>query len=174
MTNNPTSPRLAATASPPAGHDQHADALEILRSDHEEARALAEECRRYARTVAPEPDIAEIERTAETLCHVLGMLAEIEEELFYPVARTAMPTSQVIDVARLEHATAKEIIRQMQLTDPCSPRYEALLVALSDSVERHVQHEQSELFPRVRAAHLDLDALGERMSLRQEQLRAHH
>jgi hypothetical protein len=174
MTNNPTSPRLTGAVSTAADPVHHADALELLCSDHEEARALADECRRFARTAVPEPDIAELERTAETLCQVLGMLSEIEEELFYPVARTALPTSQVIDVAKLEHATAKQIIRQMQLTDPCTPRYEALLLALSDCVERHVQHEQSELFPRVRAAHLDLEALGERMSLRQEELRHHH
>lgn len=171
MPDHPTSPQLAGTH--PA-HPCHTDALELLRTDHQQARALADECRRFARTVAPEPDIAEVERTAETLCHVLGMLAEIEEELFYPAARAVLPTSQVIDLAKLEHATAKEIIRQMQLTDPCDPRYEALLVALSDCVERHVQHEQCELFPRVLEAHMELDALGDRMSLRQEQLRAHH
>jgi hypothetical protein len=171
MTHHPTAPRHSVTAGAEPCH--HADALELLRSDHEEARALAEECRRIAHTVAPEPDIAQVERTAETLCHVLRILAEIEEELFYPAARAALPTS-VIDVAKLEHATAKEIIRQMELTDPCEPRYEALLLALSDCVERHVHHEQSELFPRVLEAHLDLETLGERMSLRQEQLRSHH
>jgi hypothetical protein len=80
----------------------------------------------------------------------------------------------VLALARLEHATAKAIIRQLQLTDPGEPRYEALLVALSDCVERHVQHEQSELFPRVREAHLDLDELGDRMNERQQELRAHH
>jgi hypothetical protein len=171
MPDHPTSPQLAG-ADP--AHPCHADALELLRTDLQEARALADECRRLSRTAVPEPDISEVERTAETLCHVLGMLAEIEEELFYPAARAVLPTSQVIDVAKLEHATAKEIIRQMQLTDPCEPRYEALLVALSDCVERHVQHEQSELFPRVLEAHMELDALGDRMSLRQEQLRSHH
>ena len=169
MTTEPTS--RGANRSIPAAHpDAHADALEVLRCDHEEARALADECRRFARSVAPEQDI---QHAAETLCRVLRMLSEIEEDLFYPAARAAL-APQVLALARLEHATAEAIIRQLQLTDPGEARYEALLVALSDCVERHVQHEQSELFPRVREAHLDLESLGERMSERQEELRAHH
>ena len=146
------------------------DALEVLSHGHEQTRALADECRRFARSVAPEQDIQQV---AETLCRVLRMLSEIEEDLFYPAARAAL-APQVLALARLEHATAEAIIRQLQLTDPGEARYEALLVALSDCVERHVQHEQSELFPRVVEAHMELEALGDRMSLRQEQLRAHH
>ena len=169
MTTEPTS-RDAIRSIPGSHPDAHADALEVLRCDHEEARALADECRRFARSVAPEQDI---QHAAETLCRVLRMLSEIEEDLFYPAARAAL-APQVLALARLEHATAKAIIRQLQLTDPGEARYEALLVALSDCVERHVQHEQSELFPRVREAHLDLESLGERMSERQEELRAHH
>jgi hypothetical protein len=164
MTTAPTSRHAANDRA------AHADALEILRGDHEQARALADECRRFARSVSPEQDIQGV---AETLCRVLRMLSEIEEDLFYPAARAAL-APEVLALARLEHATAKAIIRQLQLTDPGEPRYEALLVALSDCVERHVQHEQSELFPRVRAAHLDLDELGDRMNERQEEWRAHH
>ena len=155
---------------PVAAQAAGADALEILRCDHEEARALADECRRFARSVSPEQDIQQV---AETLCRVLRMLAEVEEDLFYPAARAAL-APQVLALARLEHATAKAIIRQLQLTDPGEPRYEALLVALSDCVERHVQHEQAELFPRVREARLDLDELGDRINERQEEWRAHH
>jgi len=165
MTTAPTSRQDSKPASA-----THADALEILRGDHAQARALADECRRFARSVAPEQDIQQV---AETLCRVLRMLSEIEEDLFYPAARAAL-APQVLALARLEHATAKAIIRQLQLTDPGEPRYEALLVALSDCVERHVQHEQSELFPRVREAHLDLDELGDRMNERQQEIRAHH
>jgi hypothetical protein len=168
MTTDTTSRHVPGAASSESHHG--ADALEVLREDHAQARALADECRRFARSVAPERDIQQV---AETLCRVLRMLSEVEEDLFYPAARAAL-SPQALALARLEHATAEAIIRQLQLTDPGEARYEALLVALSDCVERHVQHEQSELFPCVRAAHLDLDSLGERMSERQDELRAHH
>jgi hemerythrin-like domain-containing protein len=144
------------------------DALDLLCREHEHAQALAEECRRHARSVSPDPQVRE---RAERLCLLLRRLSEIEEGLFYPVARAALESPQLVDLAALEHATARQIIRQLQSTDSAEPRYEALLLALSDCVERHVKHEQGELFPRLRLAALDWCALGERMRRRRPELR---
>jgi len=148
-----------------------ADALELLSHGHEETRALADECRRVARCAASGRDIRSL---VETLCGAMHRLAELEEELFYPAAREALAGSSAVDLAELEHATARQIIRLMQATDPCEARYEALVVALADCVERHAHHEQAELFPRVRASCMDLAELGERLSQRRQELEAAH
>jgi hypothetical protein len=148
-----------------------ADALELLSHGHEETRALADECRRLARCAGAERDIRPL---VETLCGAMHRLAELEEELFYPAAREALEGSCAVDLAELEHATARQIIRLMQVTNPCEARYEALVVALADCVERHAQHEQGELFPRVRASCMDLAELGERLSRRRRELESAH
>lgn len=158
-------PDLEPSALPP---DSMLDALDLLCREHERAQALAEDCRRHARSISPDPDVRE--RT-ERLCRLLRRLSEIEEGLFYPVARAALASPQLVDLAALEHATARQIIRQLQVVDPAEPRYEALLLALSDCVERHVRHEQGELFPSVRLAAVDLGALGARMRERNPQWR---
>ena len=146
------------------------DALELLAHGHDQTRALADECRRFAGCIAADRDIRPV---AETLCHAIHRLAELEEELFYPAARAALAGGTEIELAALEHATAREIIRQMKQADPCGARYEALVVALANCVERHARYEQGELFPRVRESDMDLAALGERLEQRRRELEMH-
>ena len=144
-----------------------ADALDMLSLGHEQTRALADECRRFARHMTCEPAMREV---AEELCRAIHRMAALEEELFFPAARAALEASQLVDLAELEHATARQIIRQLQLADPGEARYGALVLALTECVERHSRHEQAQLFPRLRESCLDMHALGEQLN---ERLAAH-
>jgi hypothetical protein len=139
------------------------DALEMLSLGHEQTRALADECRRFARHVTCD---AAMQGVAEALCRAIHRMAALEEELFFPAARAVLEASSLVDIAELEHATARQIIRQLQQTDPREPRYEALVLALTECVERHARHEQAQLFPRLRESCLDLDTLGQRLNER--------
>ncbi len=163
----------SATASSPCDIpcSEALDALDAFAQGLEQTRALAGECRRFARTVACDDGM---QRTAEALCRAIHRMAALEEGLLYPAARAALGGAQVIALAELEHATARQIIRQMQMTDPRGARYEALVVALTDCVERHAHLEQAELFPRVREAQaqMDLATLGQRLNARQQELGA--
>ncbi len=140
-----------------------ADALDMLSTGHEQTRALADECRRFARHAAGEPAMQEV---AEALCRAIHRMAALEEELFFPAARAALEASQLVDLAELEHATARQIIRQLQAADPREARYEALVLALTECVERHARHEQAQLFPRLRESCLDMRALEQRLNAR--------
>ena len=144
-----------------------ADALDTLSLGHEQTRALADECRRVARHVTCDPAMRDL---AEELCRAIHRMAALEEELFFPAARAALEASQLVDLAELEHATARQIIRQLQQADPREARYEALVLALTECVERHARHEQAQLFPRLRESCLDMDALGQQLN---ERLAAH-
>jgi hemerythrin-like domain-containing protein len=101
-------------------------------------------------------------------------MAALEEELFFPAARAALEASQLVDLAELEHATARQIIRQLQRTDPREARYEALVLALTECVERHARHEKAQLFPRLRESRLDMGALerqlNERLALHDDEV----
>jgi len=130
---------------------------------HEQTRALADECRRFARHVDCDPAMQDV---AEALCRAIHRMAALEEELFFPAARAVLEASSLVDLAELEHATARQIIRQLQQADPREPRYEALVLALTECVERHARHEQGQLFPQLRAAGLDMDDLERRLNER--------
>ena len=156
----------AATSASPCS--PCADALDVLSLGHEQTRALADECRRVARHVCGDPAMQEV---AEALCRAIHRMAALEEELFFPAARAALEASQLVDLAELEHATARQIIRQLQYAQPGEPRYEALVLALTECVERHARHEQAQLFPRLRESCLDMGALGQQLN---ERLAAQH
>ncbi len=151
----------AATASPCTS--PCADALEMLSLGHEQTRALADECRRFARHVSGEAAMQEV---AESLCRAIHRMAALEEELFFPAARAVLQASSLVDLAQLEHATARQIIRQLQQTDPREARYPALVLALTGCVERHARHEQAQLFPRLRESALDMDTLSRQLNER--------
>ena len=140
-----------------------ADALEMLSHGHEQTRALADECRRVARHLCGD---RAMQGLAEALCRAIHRMAALEEELFFPAARAALEASQLVDLAELEHATARQIIRQLQHAVPGEARYEALVLALAECVERHARHEQAQLFPRLRESCLDMDALGQQLNER--------
>ncbi len=151
----------AATTSP--CESPCADALDRLSLGHEQTRALADECRRFAHHVACDPAMQDV---AEALCRAIHRMAALEEELFFPAARAALEASALVDLAELEHATARQIIRQLRNTDPREPRYEALVLALTECVERHARHEQAQLFPRLRESSLDMAALDQQLNER--------
>jgi hemerythrin-like domain-containing protein len=154
---------MNASATSAPSRSSCADALDMLSRGHEQTRALADECRRFAHHVSGEPAMQEV---AEALCRAIHRMAALEEELFFPAARAALEASQLVDLAELEHATARQIIRQMQAADPREARYEALVIALTECVERHARHEQGQLFPRLRESGLDMQALEQRLNAR--------
>ncbi len=135
----------------------------MLAHGHEQTRALADECRRVARHVSGDAGMQEV---AEALCRAIRRMAALEEELFFPAARAVLEASALVDLAELEHATARQIIRQMQVADPREARYEALVMALTECVERHARHEQAQLFPRLRESCLDMSVLGRQLNER--------
>ncbi len=152
----------ATTTTTAARGSPCADALEMLSMGHEQTRALADECRRFSRHVSGDPAMQDV---AEALCRAIHRMAALEEELFFPAARSVLEPS-LVDLAELEHATARQIIRQLQQADPREARYEALVIALADCVERHARHEQAQLFPRLRESCLDMSTLGEQLNER--------
>ena len=154
---------MNAAATPVPSCGACPDALDMLSHGHEQTRALADECRRFAHHVSGEPAMQEV---AEALCRAIRRMAALEEELFFPAARAALEASQLVDLAELEHATARQIIRQMQGADPREARYEALVLALTECVERHARHEEAQLFPRLRESGLDMHALEQRLNER--------
>ncbi len=162
MTTAATADASSAAAPSPC-ESPCADALDRLSLGHEQTRALADECRRFARHVACDPAMQDV---AEALCRAIHRMAALEEELFFPAARAALEASSLVDLAELEHATARQIIRQLRNTDPREPRYEALVLALTECVERHARHEQAQLFPRLRESGLDMAALDRQLDER--------
>ena len=144
-----------------------ADAVALLTTDHANVADLFEE---YEALVDDGGGDDRKQALAERICAMLTAHSTIEEEIFYPAAREALDEHDLLDEAEVEHATAKDLIEQIQSMDPDDELYDAKVKVLGEYVSHHVQEEEGELFPKCQDAEMDLDRLGEEISARKVEL----
>lgn len=145
------------------------DAVALLKADHKEVQELFDE---YDQLVEDEEASAEErQQLAEQICAMLTVHAQIEEEIFYPAAREAVE-EDLMNEATVEHASAKELIAQIQGMSPDEELYDAKVKVLGEYVRHHVKEEEGEMFPQAKKAEVDLATLGEQLRERKEALMA--
>ena len=83
----------------------------------------------------------------------------IEEEIFYPAARSAGIDADMLDEAQIEHQSAKDLIAQIETGNADDDLYDAKVTVLGEYIQHHVVEEHTEMFPRCRRADMDLVAL---------------
>ncbi|MCR5868102.1 hemerythrin domain-containing protein [Aquincola sp. J276] len=120
----------------------------------------------YQEMVDHEAEDDEKQELAEQICMMLTVHAQIEEEIFYPAAKDQIKEADLVNEATVEHASAKDLIAQIQESDPSDEMYDSLVKVLGEYIDHHVKEEESELFPQVRKAKLDVAALGEQLNER--------
>lgn len=114
----------------------------------------------------------EKESLAQEISLALAVHAKIEEELLYPQSRDAIEEPDLVDEALVEHATAKDLISQIETMKVGQPLYDAKVKVLGEYISHHVEEEESELFPQLRKTDLDLSALGQNLEARAEEIKA--
>ena len=141
------------------------DAIALLRADHAKVSDLFEQ---FEKSRSPDKKA----RLAEQICAELKVHAQIEEEIFYPAAREVLRDEALLDEATVEHASAKDLIAQIEGASPGDDLFDARVTVLAEYIKHHVKEEHNELFPKLRKTRLDLKALGQALAERKEQLTA--
>lgn len=165
----PTKTASAKKTAPAKTSSTAMDAIALLEADHKEVKAMFKAYQKLVDAEAPAEDRREL---ADTICSSLTVHATIEEEIFYPAAREALEEQDLLDEAEVEHASAKELIAQIESMDPDDELYDAKVKVLGEYIDHHVKEEEGEMFPKARKAKLDLAALGEEMQSRKDELSA--
>ena len=145
------------------------DAIELLTDDHEKVKGLFEE---FDALSGDDSSLEEKGAIVQQICQELIVHTAIEEEIFYPAARAAIDDDDLLDEAIVEHASAKDLIEQLQAMTPDDDQYDAKVKVLKEYIEHHVKEEEEEMFPKIRAAELDLEHYGEQLAERKEELMA--
>ncbi len=155
--------RAASARSGPRGGRASA-AVKLLKQDHRAVAQALEEFRSAERD--------EKQTLARRICRMLTVHSQIEEELLYPAARDVLDVgdAHLVAEARVEHASLKDLIRQIEDREQMDEQYEAKVWVLGEYVKHHVGEEEHELFPRLERSALDLQALGERLEERKREL----
>jgi hemerythrin superfamily protein len=143
------------------------DAIALLTADHREVAEMFEQFEQLGDRATTSK-----EKLKDKICKALIAHTTIEEEIFYPAVRAAKieEGEDMVDEAIVEHASAKDLIKQLQEMQPDDDLYDAKVKVLSEQIEHHVQEEEKEMFPKAKKAGLDLLALGQEMALRKQEL----
>src|ERR1700712_503069 len=158
------------TATKPAKaapHTTRQDALTLLEEEHRAVEKLFDAFERAA-----DDDLERKATLVQRACELLTMHAIMEEEILYPAAREALGKDGKTDVneAFVEHFLVKTLIEKFSTMKAGDEGFDATFKVLTESVNHHVEEEESELFPELRKAKLDLVSMGERIAKRHEAL----
>jgi hemerythrin superfamily protein len=145
--------------------DTKQDAIALLKADHRTVEELFEQ---YEGATGS----AKKRKIATQICLELTVHAQIEEEIFYPACEGKIE-EDLLKEAYVEHDGAKVLIAEIEAGSPDDEYYDAKVKVLSEQIEHHVEEEEKRMegmFSQARHAGLDMDALGEQLRTRKEEL----
>jgi hemerythrin superfamily protein len=143
------------------------DAVALLKADHRKVEDLFEKFEKAKSTAQKKSLVQEI-------CTELTIHAMIEEEIFYP-ACTGEIEEDLVKEAYVEHDGAKVMIAELLGSAPEDDFYDAKVKVLSEEIKHHVKEEEKRsegIFAQAREAGLDMDALGDELAARKQELLA--
>ncbi|MGE0509223.1 MAG: hemerythrin domain-containing protein [Acidimicrobiia bacterium] len=122
------------------------DAITLLRDDHKTVEQLFKRFEKAG-------DRAHVEKRqiVDRIIEELSVHAAIEEQVFYPVARSTVPDTEDIALESLEeHHIVKWLLSELADLDPSHERFDAKVTVLIENVRHHVEEEENDFFPKVR------------------------
>ena len=145
---------------------QSKDAIALLKQDHREVEDF------FAQFEKASGD-GRKEKLATQICLELSVHAAIEEEIFYPACEGKVE-EDLLKESYVEHDAAKLLIAEISAgAGEGDDFFDAKVKVLSEEIKHHVEEEEKRmegLFAQARKAGLDMDALGEQLAARRQQL----
>lgn len=137
----------------------------MLIEDHKRAKKLFREFEKLS-----EDDAEERESLVSLACAELKLHTQLEEDCFYPALRGKLKEEDLLEEAEVEHASAKQLIEQLDAMDAEEPKFAATFKVLGEYVKHHIKEEESEMFEQAQKARIDWSALLEQMTQRRMEL----
>jgi hemerythrin superfamily protein len=119
------------------------NATELLKQDHREVESMIAELE----GAGSEGGAAYV-NTFQQLKQALTLHTQIEEQLLYPALEDFEETTDLVEESYDEHDEVDQILNDMTGLNPADEEFQELLAQLKDSIEQHVEEEESELFPQ--------------------------
>jgi hemerythrin superfamily protein len=155
---------LSSIISRFSSSDDEGNATAMLRSDHRKVDALFQEFE--------SADSRRKSSIANRTVEELTVHAALEEEIFYPAMEAELDDPKPIECAEEEHGLMKKLLEELAGMSASAPHFEAKYKVLQEIVRHHVREEESQILPAADSSDLDLDALGEEMLARKQELTA--
>jgi hemerythrin-like domain-containing protein len=120
------------------------NATELLKNDHQKAVNLIgelEDADRQVGTVQTNTDVF------NHLNELLMMHTLIEEEVFYPAMKEFDESRDLARSLRKGHKEFERLLSHLSTMAPNVEEFQTTLANLRESIERHIDEEENELFP---------------------------
>jgi hemerythrin superfamily protein len=143
-------------------------ATALLQEDHRRVKELFEEYEELGEGAA-----AEKRRLFERIERLIGIHAQIEEEIFYPAVAQAESEDapELVREAEEEHRIVKSLIEELTVLSPDQEEFDAKMDVLCENVEQHAEDEEKEIFPLFRGLDRDRqEEVSERLRARKLEL----
>ncbi len=122
------------------------DAITLLKNDH---RTVEDLFKRFEQ--AGDRAYVQKRHLVDRIIEELSVHAAIEEQVFYPAARAAVPDNEDLALESLEeHHIVKWSLSELVDMDPTHERFDAKVTVLIENVRHHVEEEEQDFFPKVR------------------------
>ena len=142
------------------------DGIALLREDHRKVEEL------FKKFEEASGD-GRKEKLAHEICLELSVHTAIEEEIFYPACEGTVE-EDLLKESYVEHDAAKLLIAEIEAAKGESDEFfDSKVKVLQEEIQHHVEEEEkphSGVFAQARKGELDLDALGEKMLARKQEL----
>jgi len=156
------------------------DAIELLKKDHQKVTELFKRFNGgggltgMVKRVAGSIPERQRRQAADQICRELDVHAQIEEEIFYPAVRALNDDelNSQLSEAFNEHATVKRQVAMIRNGIGRDADLQSKVDELQKCVDHHVSEEEGEMFPKAKRAKLDLEALGQQILRRKDELKA--
>lgn len=147
-----------------------ADAISLLKKDHEKVRGLLRQLERSA-----SKGDGKAEQLLEQIDQEVKIHTQIEEEIFYPAFRDAAKKKddrELFFEAREEHHVVDLVMPEVEDTDSDAEEFAAKTKVLKELIEHHADEEEKEMFPKAKKlmGRDELRELGSRLKERKREL----
>jgi hemerythrin superfamily protein len=145
-----------------------ADAVALLKADHRQVEAWFGQ---FSKSRSKQRK----QQLAGQICAALRVHTTIEEEIFYPAFLAASADKDLHHEAVVEHASAKELIAQIEAMNAGDDYFDAKVTVLSEMIKHHVKEEEQPtgMFAEAKKSDMDLKSLGNELRARKGELQAH-
>jgi hemerythrin-like domain-containing protein len=137
------------------------DAIVLLKADHKEVRKLFRDFQNAGENATQRKG-----QLVSKMIELLTVHTYIENEVMYPEVRRLLPDLEddVLESYE-EHHVADVLVMELFGMTPDAERFDAKTSVLIESVTHHIEEEENEWFPQVRAGlgRKQLQELGERL-----------
>jgi hemerythrin superfamily protein len=124
------------------------DAIVLLKEDHKAVRKMFRDFE-----AAGERAVVTKKKLVKEIIEALTVHTYIENEVMYPRVRKLVPeVDDDILESYEEHHVADVLCTELSMMSPENERFDAKVTVLIESVSHHMDEEEAEWFPKVRAA----------------------